>query len=360
MVVCGERPENGIFYPSKCYHDDNLNQIHDYDRGGAQHNFFKICRLMVDSTSLAKKAMKLDCIHDSRSLKSNSNSRISSAACSSKFLANGTFEGGVLLHDIENPDSVNLLGEFLLTRNSDGITNCLAFSKDDTELFIASNDLTTRVLDLVKAKVNFTSPTPFAINALALNPHNLALALLVGDSVDAFIVDYRCLQSSLKASHTLQGHKDFGFCCDWSPTNESLLITGNQDGTMRLWDNRMMAESLNCWNSALGSATYDLNAASLGGPVRNCTFSHYGDYIVWAETLDHVGIAKASELSAHVHQSKLNVQSIDFIGKCIGINVCPTDGRNEQLIIGVNDHPLGGILSYNLETTALPQFNFLF
>lgn len=315
---------------------------------------------MVDPTSLAKKTMKLDCIHDSRFLKNNSNSRISSAACSSKFLANGTFEGGVILHDIENPDCVKLHGEFSLTRNSDGITNCLALSKDNSKLFIASNDLTTQILDLGKGRVALKSETPFAINALALNPHNPALALLIGDNVDGIIVDYRCLQSNLQPSHTLQGHKDFGFCCDWSPTNERLLITGNQDGTMRLWDNRMMAESLNCWNSALGASTYDSNAASLGGPVRNCTFSYYGDYIVWAETLDHVGIAKASELSAHVPEQNLNVQSIDFIGKCIGINVCPTDGRNEQLVIGVNDHPLGGILSYNLETTALPQFNFLF
>lgn len=360
MVVCGEKLENGIFYPSRCYHDDNLNQLHDYDRGGAQHNFFKLCRLMVDSTCVSRKTMKLDCIHDSRSLKSNANSRISSAACSSKFLANGTFEGGVILHDIENPDNVKMLGEFLLSQNSDGITNCLGFSKNSSELYIASNDLTTRVLDLEKAKVTFKSDTPFAINALALNPHNSALTLLVGDGVDAFIADYRCLQSSLQSSLSLQGHKDFGFCCDWSPTNERLLITGNQDGTMRIWDNRMTAESLNCWNSALGSATYDKNAMFLGGPVRNCSFSHYGDYIVWAETLDHVGIAKASELSAKTPEKNLNVQSIDFIGKCIGINVCPTDGRNEQLIIGVNDHPLGGILSYNLETTALPQFDFLF
>lgn len=304
--------------------------------------------------------MRLACIQDSRSLKICSNSRISSADCSSKFLVNGTFEGEVVVHSIEDPDDVKLLGEHVLTRDSEGIINCVDLNIDDTQIFIASNDITTRIFDLEKATVSYKSKTPFAINSLSASPHSANVAILIGDSVDAYIVDYRAQVDSIKTSSILRGHKDFGFSCDWSPNNDKLVITGNQDGTLRLWDIRMSSESIYCWNGALGSQISMDDENLLGGPVRNCKFSYYGEYVIWAESLDHVGIVRLEDLLSNTPEKNLNLQSIDFTGKCIGLNVCASEGRNEKLIIGVNDHPLGGILIYDLETPKTPQFNFQF
>lgn len=346
-----------------CLHDDNLNQVQPYESATtSQHKFFKICRLMADPSAVARKAMKLNCIQDSRSLKSNSNNRISSAACSKAHLANGTFEGGIIVHDIEDPENTRLIGEYSLTGSDDGITNCLAFSKDERRLFVASNDVTTRVMDLEKMRVAIKSRTPFAVNSLSVNPQNPNLATLVGDNVDALIVDYRCLQkNSLRTSSVLKGHKDYGFACDWNPANENLVVSGNQDGTVRLWDTRMTNEAAYCWNSAAGSQIHQMNPTALGGPVRNCKFTRQGDYVVWAETLDHVGIVPISDLLSNRPQKHLSIQSIDFIGKCIGLNVCASDSGEEQLVIGVNDHPLSGILTYKLERPLkLPHFDLTF
>lgn len=317
---------------------------------------------MADPTTVARKAMKLNCIQDSRTLKSNSNSRISSAACSNRYLANGTFEGGVVLHDIEDPENTQLVGEYTLTGSEDGITNCLTFSKDESRLFVASNDVTTRIMDLEKTKIVFKSKTPFAVNSLSVNPHNHNLALLVGDSVNALIMDYRCIpKNSLKACNVLQGHKDYGFACDWNQADDHIMISGNQDGTLRLWDTRKTNEAVYCWNSAVGSQIHQMNPSALGGPVRNCKFSHHGDYVIWAETLDHVGIVPVCDLLANKSLKHLNLQSIDFIGKCIGLNVRATDSSEEQLVIGVNDHPLSGILTYKLERPLkLPHFDLTF
>lgn len=96
--------------------------------------------------------------------------------------------------------------------------------------------------------------------------------------------------------------------------------------------------------------------------MRNCKFSYYGSHIVWAESLDHVGILQVSDLKKDNENVHSRVQSIDFIGKCIGLNMCPVDsGHGEELIIGINDCPLGGVLKYLLEATDKPlDFDFTF
>lgn len=365
-MVSGPNLAKGVFYPSSHYHNHDLELVtHDYGvsllAGDDYHNFFKIIRLLPDETTADADAVKLDCILDSRNLRSNSNSRISSGACSDKFLAYGTFEGSVLLHDIENPEENKLLGEYVLTTSSDGITNHTSISKDNSELVIASNDEKLRFLDLQRLSKPSTVNLPYAINCIALNPHNANEYFIAADSVDNFILDKRCLSDDSKSNAKYSGHKDYGFSCDWSSAIENLLLSGNQDGTVRLWDRRMQSESLYCWNSALGSAGFDIDSSNGGGPVRNCKFSHHGNHIVWAESLDHVGIIQVDDLrrQEEIHS---RVQSIDFIGKCIGLNVCPVEtGRGEQLIIGVNDCPLGGILNYRLESQDKPlDFDFTF
>lgn len=355
LVVCGENISNGIFYPSSYYHDHNLEVVTSDNFGththsDDHHNFFKIIRVMPDEQALSPDAMKLDCLIDSRTLKHHSNNRISSSACSSKFLVNGTFEGGYILQNIEDPDNHYLVGEYFLTTAADGITNHVSISKDDLELIIASNDAHIRFVDLLSSKIT-QFQLPFAVNCLAINHHNPNEYFIAADDTNNFIIDRRVMTSeSIDSFTSFRGHTDYGFGCDWSPTDENMLLSGNQDGTVRLWDRRMSHNCLFSWSSALGSLAYDVASEACGGPVRNCKFSYYGKHVVWAESLDHVGVLKVDDLHSDCDLVLPRVQSIDFIGKCIGLNMCPVDsGQGERLIIGVNDCPLGGILNYELE-----------
>lgn len=358
LVCCGSKLENGIFYPlsylsnhhSLVDFNDVLDISDDYQR------FFKINRIMPDDQSISSESMKLDCLIDSRNLIPNG--RISTMACSNSLLACGTFEGGYLLQDIRNPDNTNFIGEYTLTNSADGITNHIVIHNEN-KLIISSNDKSLRFID-VETKASDPFSLPFAANCVALNPSNESEIFITGDNVNSFIIDKRnpISLNFFDSSSGFVGHNDYGFSCDWSPTNENLLVTGNQDGTVKLWDRRFHSKYLHSWSGSLGTGDVDKIA---GGPVRNTKFSRNGEYLCWAESLDHIGIVQVGELKKTT-ELKPRVQSIDFIGKCIGLNFVPSDsGNGEHLIIGVNDCPLGGILNFKLESTSkCLDFDFVF
>lgn len=300
---------------------------------------------MPDDMNVNDGSMKLDCLIDSRNL--TPNNRISTMACSNSLLACGTFEGGYLLQDIRNPDKTKLIGEYTLTNSADGITNHIVIH-DENKLTISLNDKSLIFID-TDSKVRDTLNLPFSVNCVSLNPSNSSEILITGDHINSFMIDKRVPipLNFLNCSSKFVGHRDFGFSCDWSPTNENLLVTGNQDGSVKLWDRRVYGKCLHSWNGSLGTGDEDKIA---GGPVRNTKFSHNGEFLCWAESLDHIGIVPVDDLKRSPNV-KPRVQSIDFIGKCIGLNFVPSEsGYGEHLVIGVNDCPLGGILKYKLDS----------
>lgn len=320
-----------------------MNVLDDADE--EYHAFFKINRLMPDKTVMEKsESMKIDCLIDSRTLIKNPNSRISTLSCSNRYLASGTFEGGYILSDISDPDNVRTLGEYHLTSNIDGITNQIIINENDNELIVSSNDKSLRLIDLNTQRITSINTLPFPLNCTALNPHNSNEIFVTGDSINCHILDKRAKYDP-RQSLQFESHEDFGFGCDWSPRDENILLTGNQDSCVKLWDRRSPKTALYAWSGSLGFCD-----SKYGGPVRNCKFSYTGDYISWAESLDHVGIIQTDELfKTREDGIQSRVQSIDFIGKCAGLNFAPIEqGLGEQLIIGVIDCPLGGILSYKL------------
>lgn len=288
----------------------------------------------------SKNDAKLDCIIDSRSLLKNLNSRISTLACSKNYLVSGTFEGDYILNRIDYDDS-ELIGEYNLTNNYDGITNSIIIKEEENQLIISSNDKFIRYIDLSnnsKQQVEL----PFAVNCLALNHQNPNEYFISGDDTNLYIIDQR-IPFDLSNIPRYKGQEDYSFSCDWSPSNENWLLSGNQDGCVRIWDKRWQ-DPLYTWSGSLGLKEFDGNNNS--GPVRNTKFSRTGEFICWAESLDHIGIMNVNDFN---NDKVDRIQSIEFIGKCTGANFV-YDGYNENLIVGVNDCPLGGILSYNLES----------
>lgn len=302
---------------------------------------------MPDNLVLEKsRSMKLDCLVDSRALLNNSNNRISTLTCTDKYLACGTYgesEGGFILTDIEDPDNTKTIGDVYL---SEAITNHIIINEHDDELIISSNDKKVRFIDMSKLTTKDSLDLPFAINCASINKFNSNEIFIVGDDLKGYIIDKRIKLDNIDRGVAFKGHNDFGFSCDWSSTDETHLLTGNQDSCVKLWDKRKSDESLFSWSGSLGASN-----VNNGGPVRNCKFSNNGEFITWAESLDHVGVIQMDDLNSCEEDIVSRIQSIDFIGKCVGLTFAPIEnGYGEQLIIGVNDCPLGGILSYKLES----------
>ena len=352
-MCCSKNTPKSLFYPLSHYYDNSLYSSNTNSNSDEFPNYFKINRLMPDDElEQARDCMKLECVIDSRKLRHNSTNQISTLACSNSLLACGTFEGGYLLKNIESPDAYPV-EEHNLTKHTDGITNQIVIN-DERELLISSNDNNIRIVD-VFAKSTDTRNLPFAINCLSVNPHNHNEYFVTGDNVNSYILDKRMSWEKFDSLPAFIGHQDFGFACDWSPKDENLLVTGNQDCSVKLWDRRNSKESLFCWDSSLGGPSLK------GGPVRNCKFNDNGDHLTWAESLDHVGIIQVDDLM-NSKDYLLRIQSIDFVGKCSGISYSPMEaGYGEDLIIGINDCPLGGILTCRLEDSFKSlDFDFFF
>lgn len=354
LVCACPSAENGVFYPLSHHYYYNQQTLYDNTESDECLNFFKVNRLMSDDlVNPIPEAKKLDCILDSRALRKNVNSRVSTMTCSNNLLACGTFEGGMILLDISDSQNLHVLREYSLTPSSDGITNH-AVINNDKELIISCNDNSLRLIDIQSSRTRYMDLS-FAINCLALNPFNSNECFVTGDHVDCFIIDKRSPVIDINKAQSFKGHMDYGFSCDWCPADENLLMSGNQDSCVKIWDKRNSKESLYCWNSSLGKS------GNLGGPVRNCKFNRDGKFIVWAESLDHVGILETNDLIRNGNYLD-RIQSVDFIGKCTGLNFSPIDsGNGEELIIGVSDCPLGGILSYRLQSSLKSlDFDFIF
>lgn len=367
LVCCGDNILNGVYYPLSYYHDFNLQTVNLGSENELEqvYSYFKVNRLRNDSREL----MSLDCLVDSRTLLKNSNNRISTMSCTNNYLACGTFEGGYILVDVSKDETI---GEYHLTSNADGITNHITIDEFSNELIISSNDKSLRLVNMLRPEISTLMNSEFAVNCTAINSKTPHEVFITGDSTYSYIIDSRMRNLDTSMSLKFKGHTDYGFSCDWSPKDENLLITGNQDGLVKLWDRRNADKLIHTWSGSLGSKISEAGkniyggakseSAFLGGPVRNCKFGYNGEYVAWAESLDHIGIIQLDDLKNSVETSVPRVQSIDFIGKCTGISFAPIEnGYGEQMIVGVNDCPLGGILSYKLELRGKSlDFDFAF
>lgn len=277
--------------------------------------------------------------------------QIATAAASEALglVAAGGFGGELLVQRIRAPPNAPLLHAARLSGEENAITNFLSFQPHGLGgrggppvLVACNNDGVLRVLDVAPGSFVPVSSCrlPWAPNAAAVAPGGSACAV-VGDAPAAALVDPRAGGSASGATLSnatpgatpprtggvvawLRGHNDFCFAASWHPGG-TLLATGSQDGTARIWDVRCLHASLRCVKGRIGA-------------IRSLSFSPDGSHLAMAEPCDFVHVFDvASGFSV--------VQEIDLFGEIAGVSFSP-DSAGEALYIGVSDQTYGSVLEY--------------
>jgi hypothetical protein len=177
------------------------------------------------------------------------------------------------------------------------ITNHVAIVSPTT-LIVANNDSFVSAVDLPSSSCQQIFKWNSAVNHVSVNPMDERLMCLSGDQCEVSLVDRR----TCKAETVLHGHLDFSFCSSWGGGGSTLLCTGSQDGTCRVWDTRYPSLSVRCLGSILGA-------------VRSAKFSNDGKWLAFSEPADFIHIYKTDTFE--------ECQVIDFFGNVSGIAFTP-------------------------------------
>ena len=141
---------------------------------------------------------------------------------------------------------------------------------------------------------------------------------LVADDMGVYQYDL----TSGKRIGCMSGHLDWGFAVAWHPGG-TLLATGNQDCTTRLWDTRKPDAAIAVLPAVMGS-------------VRSCRFAPDGNTLAVAEPADFVHLYD-------IEGGLCNSQEIGFFGEISGISFTP---GSEALYVGIPDREYTSTLCF--------------
>ena len=219
--------------------------------------------------------------------------------------------------------------EGLITDHINSITNHvqlhLSRSSSLPQCTFSSNDNGVRVLDINTNKFVAEYKYEHAINSTAISPDQ-RLRVLVGDSRKVMI----CNAETGEILQDLEGHRDFGFACDWADDGWT-LATGNQDMQIKIWDARK-------WTTSQGLACPVATVATEMAGVRALKFSPLGSgkrVLVAAEPADFISVIDAETFSSK--------QTLSFFGEIGGFDFT-NDGQD--LIVGNCDNMRGGLMEF--------------
>eukprot|EP00884_Botryococcus_braunii_P014371 jgi/Botrbrau1/22935/Bobra.0030s0012.1 len=139
----------------------------------------------------------------------------------------------------------------------------------------------------------------------------------------------------LKASlRSLKGHYDYSFAATWHP-HGTLLATGNQDQTVRLWDVRKPSQALMVLRGEMGA-------------VRSLRFSGDGRFLASAEPADFVTIY---DVASNFEKA----QQVDLFGEIAGIAFSP---ESDRFFVGIADitYPTFVMLSRGAGSRCLTEW----
>ena len=250
--------------------------------------------------------------------------RVSTLAASDGVVVIGGYEGEYAVKSLFSAHD-GCFAAGLLTRWNNNITNhvhtFLGRRSGLPQVVFCSNDSKVRVLDCYTDTVIQTRDFGWIVNCSVTSPDG-RLRLIVGDDTQPVVVD----AESGRKIVGLQRHHDYGFACDWSP-NGVYMATGNQDGSVQIWDARNWSRPL--LKEPIGT--------EIGG-ARSVHFSPVGGgrpVLLMAEPADIVSVVDAVTFET--------AQQFDFFGEIGGTAFVP-DGSS--FFVANTDQALGGLLEF--------------
>ncbi|KAK2026117.1 WD domain-containing protein [Colletotrichum zoysiae] len=190
----------------------------------------------------------------------------------------GTFNGEYCMRNIHSQDKKYTEGQ--ITNHISGITNHLQIHQSRNSsapmAAFASNDQGFRIMDVATEKFILDTQYGCPINCSALSADR-RLRVMVGDNYNVLIAS----ADTGEILQELEGHRDFGFACDWSD-NGWTVATGFQDMSVKLWDARMWTNSdgtskpLTTIRSEMAGADY-VNIIDIQTLAHKQTFDIFGE-----------------------------------------------------------------------------------
>ncbi|MCJ1380853.1 hypothetical protein MMC17_003962 [Xylographa soralifera] len=250
--------------------------------------------------------------------------RVSTLAASDGVVVIGGYEGEYAVKSLFSADD-GCFAAGLLTRWNNNITNhvhtFLGRRSGLPQVVFCSNDSKVRVLDCYTDTVIQTRDFGWIVNCSVTSPDG-RLRLIVGDDTQPVVVD----AESGRKIVGLERHHDYGFACDWSP-NGVYMATGNQDGSVQIWDARN-------WNRPLLKEPI---GTEVGG-ARSLHFSPVGGgrpVLLMAEPADIVSVVDAVTFETS--------QRFDFFGEIGGTAFVP---GGSSFFVANTDQALGGLFEF--------------
>jgi len=259
-------------------------------------------------------------------------------------LAAGGFNGELLLAKLPCfGEAARVVHAARITEpgTADGITNALELVPDGPggapALLASNNDARMRLFALSAGGVPrlvSEHALPWAVNCAVLNPTSRHLAACVGDAPEAALLDLRVPSGQMV---TLAGHHDFSFAAAWHPGG-TLLVTGSQESTARVWDVRQPGAALAAMQGRMAA-------------VRSLRFAPSGDTLAVAEAADFVHLVRFCPQAANV---LVEAQAVDLFGELAGVAFSPC---GDALFVGVSDATYGCLAE--LKRAEPPRAAFL-
>ncbi|PVH85823.1 WD40 repeat-like protein, partial [Cadophora sp. DSE1049] len=243
-------------------------------------------------------------------------------------LVGGGFSGEYALANLRaQKDTPHTEG--LVTENANSITNHIqvhfAPNSNAPLVAFASNDNYMRVLDVGTNTFIASHQYEQAINCTAISPDQ-RLRVLVGDTRQVMI----CNAETGEILQGLDGHRDFGFSCDWADDGWT-VATGNQDMQVKIWDARM-------WTNSSGLARCVATVAADMAGVRKLKFSPLGSgkrVLLAAEPADIISVIDGESFTSK--------QTLSFFGEIGGVDFT-NDGQD--IFVANCDDMRGGLMQY--------------